>query len=85
VHIPVENEDDAKAVLELIKSGGDFAALAKEKSNDPGGAAGALIGRSSVPFPIENSELLSRPCVQTRVHLIFHVTDPLGSARGLKR
>jgi hypothetical protein len=47
--------------------------------------AGALIRRSSVSFPIGNSELLSRPFVQARIHLIFHVTDPLGSARGLDR
>jgi peptidyl-prolyl cis-trans isomerase C len=43
-HILVENEDDAKAVLELIKSGGDFATLAKEKSKDPGAAAGGDLG-----------------------------------------
>jgi peptidyl-prolyl cis-trans isomerase C len=43
-HILVENEDDAKAVLDLIKSGGDFAALAKEKSKDPGAAAGGDLG-----------------------------------------
>ena len=38
-HILVESEDEAKAVLAALKKGGDFAALAKEKSKDPGSAA----------------------------------------------
>ena len=37
-HILVESEDEAKAVLANVKKGGDFAALAKEKSKDPGSA-----------------------------------------------
>jgi peptidyl-prolyl cis-trans isomerase C len=35
-HILVESEDDAKAVSADLKKGGDFAAIAKEKSKDPG-------------------------------------------------
>ncbi len=35
-HILVKTEDEAKAVIEDLKKGGDFAAIAKEKSNDPG-------------------------------------------------
>ena len=35
-HILVETEDEAKAVLADLKKGGDFAAIAKEKSKDPG-------------------------------------------------
>ena len=35
-HILVETEDKAKELKEKIKSGGDFAALAKENSKDPG-------------------------------------------------
>jgi peptidyl-prolyl cis-trans isomerase C len=35
-HILVEKEDDAKAILADLKKGGDFAAIAKEKSKDPG-------------------------------------------------
>ena len=35
-HILVEKEDDAKAVIADLKKGGDFNALAKEKSKDPG-------------------------------------------------
>jgi peptidyl-prolyl cis-trans isomerase C len=43
-HILVEKEDDAKAILEQLKAGGDFAALAKEKSKDPGAADGGDLG-----------------------------------------
>ena len=43
-HILVESEEEAKAILEQIKSGGDFAALAKEKSKDPGSADGGDLG-----------------------------------------
>lgn len=35
-HILVETEDEAKAILAELKKGTDFAALAKEKSKDPG-------------------------------------------------
>jgi peptidyl-prolyl cis-trans isomerase C len=38
-HILVETEDEAKAVKEELDKGGDFAALAKSKSKDPGAAA----------------------------------------------
>src|SRR5712692_909505 len=43
-HILVENEDEAKAILDQLKGGGDFAALAKEKSKDPGAADGGDLG-----------------------------------------
>jgi peptidyl-prolyl cis-trans isomerase C len=35
-HILVEKEDDAKGIVESLKKGGDFNALAKDKSKDPG-------------------------------------------------
>lgn len=35
-HILVESEDDAKAIAADLKKGGDFSAIAKEKSKDPG-------------------------------------------------
>jgi len=38
-HILVETEDEAKAVVEQLKGGADFAVVAKEKSKDPGSAA----------------------------------------------
>jgi peptidyl-prolyl cis-trans isomerase C len=43
-HILVETEEQAKAVLTDLKKGGDFAALAKEKSKDPGAANGGDLG-----------------------------------------
>jgi peptidyl-prolyl cis-trans isomerase C len=38
-HILVESEDEAKAVVEELKKGTDFAELARLKSKDPGAAA----------------------------------------------
>jgi peptidyl-prolyl cis-trans isomerase C len=43
-HILVDTEDQAKAILAEIKKGGDFAAIAKERSKDPGGANGGDLG-----------------------------------------
>jgi peptidyl-prolyl cis-trans isomerase C len=37
-HILVETEDEAKAIVEQLKGGADFAQLAKEKSKDTGSA-----------------------------------------------
>lgn len=38
-HILVESEDEAKALIAQLKSGGSFEELAKSKSKDPGSAA----------------------------------------------
>jgi peptidyl-prolyl cis-trans isomerase C len=43
-HILVETEDEAKAVAEELKKGGDFGELAKKKSKDPGAADGGDLG-----------------------------------------
>jgi len=43
-HILVESEDEAKALLDQLKNGADFATLAKEKSKDPGAAEGGDLG-----------------------------------------
>jgi peptidyl-prolyl cis-trans isomerase C len=43
-HILVESEDEAKALLDQIKGGADFATIAKEKSKDPGAAEGGDLG-----------------------------------------
>jgi peptidyl-prolyl cis-trans isomerase C len=44
-HILVPTEDEAKAIKEQLDKGGDFAAIAKEKSTDTGsGAAGGELG-----------------------------------------
>jgi len=43
-HILVPTEDEAKAIEAELKNGADFAALAKEKSKDPGAADGGDLG-----------------------------------------
>lgn len=43
-HILVETEEKAKEVLTKLKAGGDFAALAKAESKDPGSADGGDLG-----------------------------------------
>jgi peptidyl-prolyl cis-trans isomerase C len=43
-HILVESEDEAKAVVDQLKAGADFGALAKEKSKDPGATDGGDLG-----------------------------------------
>ena len=37
-HILVQTEDEAKAIIKELDAGGDFAAIAKAKSQDPGSA-----------------------------------------------
>jgi peptidyl-prolyl cis-trans isomerase C len=43
-HILVDSEEKAKEVVAKLKAGGDFAALAKEFSKDPGAAEGGDLG-----------------------------------------
>jgi peptidyl-prolyl cis-trans isomerase C len=43
-HILVETEAEAKEILAKLRAGGDFAALAKEHSKDPGSADGGDLG-----------------------------------------
>lgn len=43
-HILVETEEKAKEIVAKLKAGGDFAALAKENSKDPGAADGGDLG-----------------------------------------
>ena len=43
-HILVETEDEAKAIIEMIEAGGDFAEIAKEKSTGPSGPGGGSLG-----------------------------------------
>jgi peptidyl-prolyl cis-trans isomerase C len=43
-HILVATEDEAKKIITELKAGGDFAALAKAHSTDPGAAQGGDLG-----------------------------------------
>lgn len=43
-HILVANEADAVAIIAELKKGGDFAAIAKTRSSDPGAAQGGDLG-----------------------------------------
>ncbi len=43
-HILVETEDEAKAIIEQLNNGADFAELAKEKSTGPSGPNGGELG-----------------------------------------
>ncbi len=43
-HILVENEADAKQIIDELKKGGDFAEIAKKKSKDPGASDGGDLG-----------------------------------------
>ena len=58
-HILVKTEDEAKAIIAELDKGGDFAAIAKEKSLDPGsGARGGdlgFFGRGAMVKPFEDA------------------------------
>lgn len=43
-HILVDSEDEARAIIAALDKGGDFAALAKEKSTGPSGPRGGDLG-----------------------------------------
>ena len=46
-HILVETKDEAKAIIELLEGGADFAELAKSKSTGPSGPNGGALGTFS--------------------------------------
>jgi len=52
-HILVETEDEAKALIEELQNGADFATLAKEKSIGPSGAQGGDLGWFSEGMMVE--------------------------------
>ena len=74
-HILLESEDEAKAVIEDLQAGGDFAALAQERSTGPsapsGGDLGYLQRGQMVPefaeaaFALEPGQITTDP-VQTQ-------------------
>jgi peptidyl-prolyl cis-trans isomerase C len=74
-HILVPTEDEAKAVAAELKKGADFAALAKEKSKDPGGANGGDLGYFTkdqmVPEFAEAAFKLDKGQVSDPVHTQF--------------
>ena len=62
-HILVSTEDEAKAIEAELKKGADFAALAKEKSKDPGAADGGDLGyftKDQMAARIRGSRLQAR-------------------------
>jgi peptidyl-prolyl cis-trans isomerase C len=52
-HILVDTEDEAKALIEELNKGADFATLAKEKSKGPSGANGGDLGWFSEGMMVE--------------------------------
>ena len=70
-HILVEKEDEAKAIIKQLSDGGDFEALAKEKSTGPtgenGGDLGYFTARDMVPefstaaFALEKGTVTQTP------------------------
>jgi peptidyl-prolyl cis-trans isomerase C len=79
-HILVPTEDEAKAILAQLKAGADFAALAKEKSKDPGGADGGDLGYfskeqmvpefSAVAFKLDKGQISDPVKTQFGWHII---------------
>ncbi len=79
-HILVTTEDEAKAILAQLKGGADFAALAKEKSKDPGAADGGDLGYftrdqmvpefAEVAFKLGNGQLSDPVKTQFGWHII---------------
>jgi peptidyl-prolyl cis-trans isomerase C len=76
-HILLANEADAKAVIDQLKKGGDFAALASEKSTDPagktsGGDLGWFTKEQMVPeFADATFKLKKGEITETPVHTQF--------------
>jgi peptidyl-prolyl cis-trans isomerase C len=74
-HILVSTEDEAKAIEAELKKGADFAALAKEKSKDPGAAEGGDLGyftkEQMVPEVAEVAFKLDKGQISDPVHTRF--------------
>lgn len=64
-HILVEKKEEADEIVAKLKEGGDFAALAKEKSKDPGsGANGGDLGyfaKGQMVKPFEDATFALKP------------------------
>ncbi|MEM6819575.1 MAG: peptidylprolyl isomerase [Pseudomonadota bacterium] len=94
-HILVESEDEAKSIIEELKGGADFAALAAEKSTGPSGPKGGDLGwfaptQMVPPFSAAVQELedgaFSQSPVQTDFgwHVILRVGTRDGSLPGFE-
>ena len=74
-HILVGTEDEAKAIQAQLKGGADFAAIAKEKSKDPGAANGGDLGYFTkdqmVPEFAEAAFKLDKGQISDPVHTQF--------------
>jgi len=74
-HILVATEDEAKAIQAQLKGGADFAAIAKEKSKDPGAANGGDLGYFTkdqmVPEFAEAAFKLDKGQISDPVHTQF--------------
>jgi peptidyl-prolyl cis-trans isomerase C len=74
-HILVKTEDEAKAVIAELKSGADFAELAKKKSTDPGASEGGDLGYfpkdEMVPEFAEAAFKLDKGQISDPVHTRF--------------
>jgi peptidyl-prolyl cis-trans isomerase C len=74
-HILVASEDEAKAIVAQLKGGADFAAIAKEKSKDPGAANGGDLGYFTkdqmVPEFAEAAFKLDKGQISDPVHTQF--------------
>jgi len=79
-HILVATEDEAKTIEDQLKKGADFAALAKEKSKDPGAADGGDLGYftkdqmvpefSEVAFKLDKGQISDPVHTQFGWHII---------------
>src|SRR5579885_157950 len=75
-HILVKTEDEAKAVIADLKKGADFAAIAKDKSNDPGTKAtgGDLGWFTNAAFKVQKGQYTETPVkTQFGYHVILLV------------
>jgi foldase protein PrsA len=86
-HILVQTKAEADALYDQIKGGGDFAALAKQKSKDPGSASngGKLTisrGQTVAPFDATAFNLpkgsLSRP---VKTEFGYHLIQPISDVK----
>ena len=74
-HILVATEDEAKAIIDALKEGADFAELAKSKSTGPSGPNGGSLGKfgrgqmvpafENAAFALEDGNITTQP-VQTQ-------------------